>query len=377
MKICFVNPTILVRRPIADLIDQLGSKHSVGLLIPKKPFSKVDQSWHSNKSLRKATIYSYSAVNVPFMNAEWPIPITPMFFIQLWRAYRHYDVVHSWTFFYLSSVLTILTKLFGRSKLIVSCDTFPALSFKSGSLDILFKIYYNTVSKILFRIPNKIHLYGRSMIPFARKAGVPSNKIIVIPTGINLKTFSQAKPYSRKNLSIPEKKFLLIYTGLLIPRKGIDVMIKTIHSLVKQKRNVSLLLVGEGPSKSTYLKMVHALGLTEHITFLGWRNDLPSLLKMADALILPSRGEGLPGIVMEAMAAGIPVVASNIPCIPDLIDDGKTGFLCKEDNVKNFAKKVSHLMNSKVRKKISTNGLKKIRTFSWEKLKKKYLEMYS
>lgn len=375
MKICYVNPTTLVRRPIADLIGIFGDKEEVALFIPRKPFKKVDQSWHSNSTLKKAKIFSYPAINIPLFNFEWPIPVSPFFLIQLLRIFKRYDVIHLWTFFYISSWTTLFFKLFSRKRLIISCDTFPGLSFKTKSyLDFLFRIYYLFLGRITFSIPNKVHIYGKSMIKYAKQA--KAKNLIVLPTGIDLKKFAEAKPTLRKKFGIEENELILIFAGLLIPRKGIDLLIKISENLEKQNFSFHLIIVGDGPKKKEYVNLVKKLNLQKRVTFTGWRKEIPGLLKMADILLLPSRGEGLPGIVMEAMASNLPVIASNIPCIPDLITSEKSGILCQQENEGEFFEAIKFLSNKKNRVSIGRTAQEEIKKFSWGDLIKDYRRMY-
>ncbi|MBD3249391.1 glycosyltransferase [Candidatus Woesearchaeota archaeon] len=371
MRICYINPTFLIRRPVSELIDRLGDKDEIGLFVPKKLFKKVDDKWHNDSALRKAKIYPYSALSLPG-NFEWPIPITPMFFINLFRVFLRYDVLHMWAYFYINSVFAVLAKLFFPGKrLIMSCDTFPGYSFSSGKLiDSLFFLYSKIFGWFVFSVPDKVHLYGKSMINYARKAGVKKKKIIVIPTGINLDKFKQAKDI-RESLGISEDEFVIIYAGLMVPRKGIDVMLKAVR-----KMDVKLVLAGDGPKKKEYVDMAQRLKL-DNVIFLGWRKDIPSLLKSADMLLLPSRGEGLPGIVMEAMASGLAVAASDVGCISDLIKDGENGFLCPVDDVDCFVRKIKKMAGDKeMCAELGKKGYEKIKEFSWEKLISEYKGMY-
>jgi glycosyltransferase EpsD len=256
----------------------------------------------------------------------------------------------------------------------MTCDTFPAYSFSSGKFtDALFKIYTFLFGWFIFSIPKKIQIYGNSMVKFAIKAGVKKKKIVILPTGINLKKFQSWKNI-RKELGISDKEFVLVYAGLIVPRKGIDIMLRTFKKL--NNENVKLLLVGDGPNKKKYISMAYKLGIQNKVKFLGWRKDIPSILRSSDALFLPSRGEGLPGIVMEAMASGLPVVASNIPCIPDLVEDGKNGVLCKKDDVDYFAYGINNMISDKSLVKMAEASKLKIKNFGWDLLLPKYRKLY-
>ncbi|MBW2978000.1 glycosyltransferase family 4 protein [Candidatus Woesearchaeota archaeon] len=379
MKICYINPTFLVRRPIAELIRLLSNDNEVAIFVPKKPFKQPEKRWHSDEALKKAKIYSYSAINIPFINFEWPIPITPVFFINLFRIFFRYNIIHMWTYFYINSFFTLFYKLFRKkTKLIMTCDTFPGYSFYPGFLtNILFKIYTRIFGWFIFSVPNKIHVYGKSMIKHAKKAGVEEKKIGIVPTGINIEKFKNAKLTNRRELGIRKNDFVVFYAGLIVPRKGIDIMLDTIKKLARKQKNVKLLLVGEGPAKQKYKKMAKSLGIKMNVIFTGWRKDVPNVLKSADVLFLPSRGEGLAGIIMEAMSSGLPVISSNIPCTTDLIEDGKTGFLCEMEDIKCYAEKLEQLIkNKKLKEQFGKEGLRKIRNFSWNKIVIKYKNLY-
>ncbi len=369
MRICYINPTFLIRRPVSELISRLGDENEIGLFAPKKLFRGVDDKWHSDFS--KAKIYSYSAVSLPG-NFEWPIPVTPMFFINLFRVFWKYDVIHMWTYFYINSIFAVFLKLFfPGKKLIMSCDTFPGYSFSSGKLiDNMFYLYSKIFGWFVFSVPDKIHLYGKSMIEYARKAGVKEKKIVVIPTGINLEKFRHGKDI-RRSLGLNENDLVVVYAGLIVPRKGIDIMLKAVRKL-----DVKLLLVGDGPKKQEYVNMAERYSM-DNVKFLGWRKDIPDLLKSADLLLLPSRGEGLPGIVMEAMASRLAVASSDAGCTADLIEDGENGFLCDVDDAECFAEKISILAeDDDLCRKLGEKGYAKIKEFSWDKLISKYAGMY-
>ncbi len=137
-------------------------------------------------------------------------------------------------------------------------------------------------------------------------------------------------------------------------------------------------LAGDGPKRKSYEEKAKKIGLSQKVRFLGWRKDLLDIYADTDILILASEGEGLPGIVMEAMAAGIPVVASNIPCLPDLVENGRTGFLCNKDNIDEFALRIKELLRGKKKSlSFSRQALQKINGFEWSKVLKEYETMYS
>lgn len=378
--ICYVNPPVLLKRPISELIYNFSRKgYSTSLLIPKKLFQKVDSSLHHTKLVRKSRVYTYSIINPPFISAEQPLPVTPMFCINTIKAMKNNDIIHMWVPYYLTSFWIILTKklFFPSKKFILTMDTVPGYSFSMGGFwDKIFRIYNKLFRCVLFGTPDIIVLYGKSMIPFALKAGVPKHKIRVIHTGIDVKKNSKRTVSKiRKELKISTKTRIILYAGLIIPRKGIDKIIKIAHRMRKEK--VIFLLAGDGPNRKEYEREVKRLRLENKVLFLGWRRDMHELYLTTDIVLLPAEGEGLPGLIMEAMSYGIPCVASNIPCIPDLIENGRTGFLCQKNNINEFVRTINKVIKNKnLRKRISDQSIKKIKEFEWSRVMKKYEELY-
>lgn len=375
-SICFINPTVLIKRPIADLINELKD-YDIGLLCPKKLFKKVNNNLHYSKLIRKSKVYTYSTITLPFISSEWPIPITPVFFIQLFRVFLNYKIIHMWTHFYLSNFFVFLIKIiFPRVKLILTMDTIPGYSFSMGKImDLLFKIYYFLFWWIIFKVPNKVTLYGKSLVKYAIKVGVPKRKIKVIPTGINIDEFKITQKNIKKEFGINKKTRIVLFVGLLIPRKGIDIIIKTAN-ILKQK-DIIFLLVGGGPDKKRYQDMVAKYHLKKKVIFTGWRKDIKRFYKSADIFFLPSKGEGLAGVIMEAMASGVPIVSSNIPCTPDLIENEKNGFLCEKENILCYVENIKTLIeDEKLRQKMRLEGLERIKRFRWNKILRKYHNIY-
>lgn len=405
MKICYVNPTVLMKRPVAEISSRLvqDKNNEIGLLVPKKLLHPVDESLHYSNvpHVRNVQVYTYSVITLPFLLSEWPIPITPMFFVQLFRILRRYDVIHLWVPFYISSMFLLSFKgiFFRKKRLILTMDTIPGYSFSMGFFfDFLFRWWYRLKGWLVFRIPDVIHLYGQAMVPFARQAGIPMDKIKVIPTGIDLSAFSEGKEKQgkgretiRQALGIRQKEVMILFVGLLVPRKGIDTLILTIHklrthNLTTGKLNqrhaatipaIKMVIVGDGPCRQKYERMVTTLGLRDTIIFTGWRKDVHNVYKAADIFFFPSRGEGLPGVVMEAMASGLPIVASRIPGNEDLVNDGKTGYLCQPDDTLCFSSRILSLLHQpSSRRDLGSKSLAMIKEFHWSKILSQYQSLY-
>jgi glycosyltransferase involved in cell wall biosynthesis len=127
----------------------------------------------------------------------------------------------------------------------------------------------------------------------------------------------------------PPGAIRVLYVGRMVPVKGQPVLFEAIEELVQQRVDVRATFVGDGPSMDDLRQRVAAAGLSERIELTGavGQDDIKQHFAAADVLVVPSFAEGVPVVLMEAMAAGLPVVASHIAGIPELVDDGISGIL--------------------------------------------------
>lgn len=154
-----------------------------------------------------------------------------------------------------------------------------------------------------------------------RREGVPSRKIHVIPNGIDLGAFAHRTP--KPAAAGPR----IITVANLRPEKGHDTLLAAAARVAQVRPDAEWSIVGDGPLRTTLEQAVAARGLDGRVRFLGERRDVPALLAASDIFVLPSRWEASPNALIEAMAAGLPVVATRVGGIPELVDDGATGML--------------------------------------------------
>jgi glycosyltransferase involved in cell wall biosynthesis len=161
-----------------------------------------------------------------------------------------------------------------------------------------------------------------------RALSIPSERIVVIPRGRDLNVFTPPAPKERRllreRLDVAGDGIVIVNVARLIERKGHRTLLGACALLPDDAR---LLLVGEGPERGALMAQARALGVEGKVRFLGNRRDVADILRAADVFAFPSRYEGFPGAVVEALACGIPVVASRIPMHEEAIEDGRTGLL--------------------------------------------------
>jgi glycosyltransferase involved in cell wall biosynthesis len=160
---------------------------------------------------------------------------------------------------------------------------------------------------------------------------VPAARVHVVENGIDPTPWRAAEPLARESLGVPEGAPLALVVGLLNRAKGQDLAVRALCE--PGCESLHLCLAGHGEDEPDLRALVRELDLEGRVKLLGWRDDVPRLLATADLLCLPSRWEGLPYAVLEAMAAGRPVVASAVDGARDLVLEGRTGYLAEVGSV--------------------------------------------
>ncbi|MFQ5490109.1 MAG: glycosyltransferase, partial [Phycisphaerae bacterium] len=157
----------------------------------------------------------------------------------------------------------------------------------------------------------------------------------VLHNGVDLKKFSPDRSglQVRRELDIPAERFVIGHVGRFMRAKNHGVILKCFRKFAEQVPSAHLLLVGEGDLRGQIEATVVEYGLSERVTLSGRRKDVPDLLAAMDLFFYPSVYEGLPNALLEAMAAGVPVIASSIPEIVEIFDPHLSGQLYETDDV--------------------------------------------
>jgi 1,2-diacylglycerol 3-alpha-glucosyltransferase len=170
--------------------------------------------------------------------------------------------------------------------------------------------------------------------------------IQVIPNGVDLVPFQKPTTTQDRSLfNISVEKVLLIYIGRLGPEKNLNFLLRAFSGTAQAIQNIHLMVVGDGPERENLIALVHQMGLSERVTFTGSipYPNVPGYLHMADAFITASVTEVHPLSIIEAMAAGLPVLGISSPGVGDTITDGSNGFL-SEHEIASFTAKMVRLV---------------------------------
>ena len=153
----------------------------------------------------------------------------------------------------------------------------------------------------------------------AKRAGLPPEKLVVIPNGIDLDKYPARQPADLRAFGIAAGRRAVTFVGRLEPQKGVDWLIATAPHWLAKLPDCDLLLVGDGPLRPSLEAAAKAAGIADRVHFAGWRPDVPEILAASSLLVLPSLWEGMPNVVLEAMASRLPVVASDVEGVRELL----------------------------------------------------------
>ena len=205
------------------------------------------------------------------------------------------------------------------------------------------------------------------------------NRIEYVPgVGIDTDKFKNIevnRTEKRESLGVSENDFMIISVGELNKNKNHQVIIRAIAKLRNEK--IKYVLCGQGPLETELRELAKELDVENQVKFLGFRKDVPDLMKVADLFAFPSYREGLSLSLMEAMASGLPVVCSEIRGNTDLIEDGKGGYLVEPSDVEGFAKYIKELIeDSRLKSELGEFNLEKIEHYSIENVLCEMEEIY-
>ncbi len=293
------------------------------------------------------------------------------------------EIIHSVLF--KSNILVRSISIFSRS--FVHVESLVNLTYHENRLKepgiTKFKLgFYQFLDFITqIRGTHHFHANGHTVAQhYHQKLLIPKSKLTVIHRGRkpNSLSFDDAL---KSNLNISPDKFVLINIGRQEYQKGQDVLIDAIDLLDDEiKCKIHLLIVGrEGKATSKLTQRVQDKKLNKCITFLGHRTDVSELLKIADLFVFPSRFEGLPGVLIEAEAASLPIVCSNLPMMLEVVEINKNALTFDLDNPSELASCISKMiLNPSLRKDYGNRSAELFKEkFEIEIIHSKMLQLFS
>ena len=255
-------------------------------------------------------------------------------------ANSHVDIVHSHDFksdfyAYLATYGTNIKKI--------------ATAHGSTRDSIMKRLYLEFDENFIYRKMDRIVAVSDGVSSGLKKKGLSLNKICVIQNGFDLELLKKqtSKDKKKDKFDIKSENTNFAIVGRLYPDKGHRFFLQAFAKVVPEHPLCEVLIIGDGPARQSIVDQVKALGLQNFVTLCGVVNNMQAVYERIDCLVIPSLREGLPYVLLEAAANRVPVIATAVGDIPQLIEDGKTGYLVAPGNVEELRDRLEKFLTQK------------------------------
>lgn len=192
---------------------------------------------------------------------------------------------------------------------------------------------YAKLSHRSLRKYDRVLAVSPQLIRYAAEHGVHPDKLSHVPNAIDLAEYKRSRPraQAKSAMGLSKDEHAIGIVARFSIEKGVDRAIRMFAKLNQMRPDTRLHLIGDGPQRAALESLVHELGLTHRVRWWGWQKDTRPVLEALDTLVLPSHTEGLPNVVLEAMALGLPVAATQVGAVTDVLHGGACGVLLSDD----------------------------------------------
>jgi starch synthase (maltosyl-transferring) len=238
--------------------------------------------------------------------------------------------------------------------------------------------YHLVLENLTCRLSDKVVCVSDAVCRYTRRhSHVPAARLTAIANGID-SAADDSVPVDRSEMGVPPDATAALYVGRLDEQKGVDSLLHALAIAQSRDPRLHLVLAGSGPEQQSLIGLVRQLGVESRTHFLGWRADVLSLMRTTDFFVMPSRWEGMPNSVLEAMSVGLPVIATRAEGSTQLVRDGQTGMLVGIDRPAELAEAMLRLAgDATLRAQYGRNGQDVARReFSLAQMIERYSQLY-
>jgi len=226
----------------------------------------------------------------------------------------------------------------------------PVIAVARGWTAESFKVrLYERLDRFHLHWMDKVVCVSEAQAARVRRAGVRPERIRVIYNAIDPTRFLEPDTRYRAKLLRyfrQPRSYVIGAAGRLSPEKGFEVLVRAAERVLREQPDTGFVLFGEGPERARLQQQINAAGLGQSFILAGFRADLDRFLPHFDLLVLPSYTEGMPNVVLEAFAAGVPVVATTVGGTPEIVEDGVSGYLVPSGDDEAMAERICLALNN-------------------------------
>lgn len=291
--------------------------------------------------------------------------------VHLWRHRDSYDVLHVHGLNYHTAVAVAAGRRLGKpviTKLANSGSASDVLKMRENRQLALARMLLPTAL-----LSDRFVALNPDVVGELTAAGVAPDRILAVPNGVEIH-------HGRRSDHQLHDPACVLYVGRLHPQKGLDTLLQAFALLRRRLDHpVVLRVVGDGPLRGELVALAEQLGITAAVDFAGQRDDVWSDLGHADVFVLPSRAEGLSNALLEAMAAGVPPVVSDIPGNRNVVDHGQTGMVVAVDDAAALADALARVLADPALRAALSAGARQAaeRTYSLDRVAARYTAIYA
>jgi glycosyltransferase involved in cell wall biosynthesis len=387
MKVCLVNALFhpftggiekhmleLSSRLVKRGVDVTVLTGCIGGTTAREKMNGVDIVRVPCKEIKLPGLYPPPAIFSHFVNSE----------LAKLDAQKNFDIIHLQNRWFPDFATVAFYKLLRGKKMVMTIHNARpfGISWEYSLLGGFYDIFFG---QWIFRAADKLISVSRWVREDIAKYGISPEKITPIPNGIDTNAFKPASRSSKEAKAVREKLGLgedpvIIWVGRIVKQKGLRYMLDAMPSIIEKEHDAKLVIVGWGNGLNALKQQAVKLGIEKSVLFPGPMvgDQLVAAYQAADVFVLPSLWEVLSIAALEAMACGKPMVVSNAGGNPELVDEGKNGFVVPKRDSKALAEAVAKVLSDeKLRGKMSeASRLKAEKEFDWELITDKTLALY-
>jgi glycosyltransferase involved in cell wall biosynthesis len=267
----------------------------------------------------------------------------PRLLAVLARERSRYSIIHCSTFGYISGLAVLAGRILGRPTLLRVATENDVREFAEGR-HWKYRLFF-----WLLRGAAGVIAPSAAIRDELLRAGFSRERIVCFANAVDVNRFrpvtAEEKAQAKSAHGLPRETAIIGTVARLIQRKGIDVLLRA-FGIVRHSHRVHLIVVGDGPLGEELRALAHELRIEDSISWLGFQADPVKWLEAMDVFAFPSRLEGVPNAVLEAMAVGLPIVATTIGGVVDILEEGRTGFLIPPDDPDALAAALDRLLRN-------------------------------